>query len=122
LATHIDRKLEEANAAIEELPAPLSENPERVMRNLCRTYISEIERYTQCHDQEVFKHLKRGFAELILAIAETRPNFHITFEEINHREAALNANGDTTNDIRPQLLLPEDRTPRILEGETLPST
>jgi hypothetical protein len=115
---HVDTKLEEANAAIRKLAAPPSEDPERVMRNLCRNYFSEIDRYTQCHDQRLFQYLKKGFADLILAIAETKPNFHITFEGmINHGQD----NGNGIN-IPPQILLDDARTPLTVDGETLVST
>jgi hypothetical protein len=88
------------------------------MRNVCRSYFSEIDRYTQCHDQELFQCLKGGFADLILAIAETKPNFHITFEGMINQGQE---NGEGTN-IRPQILLDEARRPLTVEGEALLST
>jgi len=107
---------------MQKLPTPPSENSELDMRNLCIRYISEIERYTQCQDQKVFKLLKRVFEDLIPAIAETGPHFHITFEEINKGKQASIGKGNNANNAQPQISLERDRTSISLERATLPST
>jgi len=69
------------------------------MRYLSTAYLSEIERYTQCHEnhQQIYQFCRQVSADLIRGISETRPWFKITLETErgepdSNGENALNAN------------------------------
>jgi hypothetical protein len=46
LRAGIELLLDETNRRLRELPVPPSDNPEREIRKLCKSYVADLERYT----------------------------------------------------------------------------
>lgn len=118
LKDELQNKLQEVNERLEKLPESLSDNPQGLLLNLCREFLTDVELRTQrnpAHPQ-FFKKLYKIFSQLQKSILATKLQFSVDFDDTTSPSSPI--------PIQAAVLIPQpiDKGPVVVDPPTPPKS